>query len=157
MLPISLRDTGLLMLSVGALAGTIGLVSAWLVTHHEFPGRAWFEWLLMLPPPATLTFVLAGTERQLTFSYGLAEGSHTNGGATDGARYQVELLREGAAPRILFERYLDPLANADHRGPQSADLTLPPGLQPGDRLVLRIDAGKNDSWDWTYLASLGLN
>lgn len=49
MLPISLRDTGLLMLSVGALAGSIGLVAAWLVTHHEFPGRAWFEWLLMLP------------------------------------------------------------------------------------------------------------
>lgn len=49
MLPISLRDTGLLMLSVGALAGSVGLVAAWLVTHHEFPGRAWFEWLLMLP------------------------------------------------------------------------------------------------------------
>jgi iron(III) transport system permease protein len=49
MLPISLRDTGLLMLSVGVLAGSIGLVAAWLVTHHEFPGRAWFEWLLMLP------------------------------------------------------------------------------------------------------------
>lgn len=49
MLPISLRETGLLMLSVGALAGTIGLVAAWLVTHHDFPGRSWFEWLLMLP------------------------------------------------------------------------------------------------------------
>lgn len=49
MLPISLRDTGLLMLFVGLLAGSIGLVAAWLVTHHEFPGRAWFEWLLMLP------------------------------------------------------------------------------------------------------------
>src|SRR5688500_4279890 len=49
MLPISLRDTGLLMVSVGLLAGAIGLVAAWLVTHHDFPGRAWFEWLLMLP------------------------------------------------------------------------------------------------------------
>jgi iron(III) transport system permease protein len=49
MLPISLRDTGLLMLSVGLLSGAIGLVAAWLVTHHEFPGRAWFQWLLMLP------------------------------------------------------------------------------------------------------------
>ncbi|MEO7222987.1 MAG: ABC transporter permease subunit, partial [Devosia sp.] len=49
MLPISLRDTGLLMACVGCLAGAIGLVAAWLVTHHDFPGRAWFEWLLMLP------------------------------------------------------------------------------------------------------------
>lgn len=49
MLPIALRDTAALMACVGLVAGTIGLVSAWLVTHHEFPGRAWFEWLLMLP------------------------------------------------------------------------------------------------------------
>lgn len=121
-----------------------------LVRHEE-------EWRLMLPPPTALTFVLAGTERQLSFSYGLAEGSYTNGGATDGARYQVELQQAGTAPRILFEHRLDPLANADHRGRQSADLVLPAGVQPGDRLVLRIDAGKNDSWDWTYIASLSLN
>ncbi len=49
MLPISLRDTGLLMASVGLLAGAIGLVSAWLVTHYDFPGRRVFEWALMLP------------------------------------------------------------------------------------------------------------
>lgn len=115
------------------------------------------EWRLMLPPPTSLTFVLAGPERHLTFTYGFLEGAHTNGGATDGARYLVELQREGAAPRILFEHRLDPLANVDDRGRQSADLMLPAGIQPGDRLVLRIDAGKNDSWDWTYIASLSLN
>jgi iron(III) transport system permease protein len=49
MLPISLRDTGLLMLAVGALATAIGLVAAWLVAHYDFPGRAVFEWALMLP------------------------------------------------------------------------------------------------------------
>ena len=49
MLPIALRDTGLLMASVGLVAGTLGLVAAWLVTHYDFPGRRMFEWALMLP------------------------------------------------------------------------------------------------------------
>jgi hypothetical protein len=115
------------------------------------------DWRLMVPPPAALTFVLDGTERQLNFSYGLAEGSYTRGGATDGALYQVELQRDGAAARVLFEQHLDPVANPGHRGVQSADLILPAGLQPGDRIVLRIDGGRNDSWDWTYLASLKLH
>ena len=27
----------------------IGITSAWLVTHYEFPGRKWFTWALLLP------------------------------------------------------------------------------------------------------------
>jgi iron(III) transport system permease protein len=49
MLPIALRDTGTLMLSVGIATSIIGLMSAWLVTHFEFPGRRIFEWALILP------------------------------------------------------------------------------------------------------------
>lgn len=114
------------------------------------------DWLLMLPPPATLTFVLGGKERQFNFSYGLAEGSYTGAGQSDGAVYEVEWQRDGVAPQIIFSRHLAPLARAEDRGRQSADLMLPGDIQPGDRIVLRLGAGGNDSWDWTYLSALDL-
>ncbi len=49
MLPIALRETGVLMLSVGAIAGLLGLVAAWLVAHYDFPLRRLFDWALILP------------------------------------------------------------------------------------------------------------
>lgn len=49
MLPTALRETGLLMVSVGLLTGGVGLVAAWLVTHYEFPLRRVFDWALVLP------------------------------------------------------------------------------------------------------------
>lgn len=40
-----------ILLLVGVALGTlfIGVSCAWLVTHHEFPGRAVFNWALLLP------------------------------------------------------------------------------------------------------------
>jgi len=49
MLPTALRETGLLMAWVGLLAGCVGLVAAWVVTHYEFPLRRLFDWALVLP------------------------------------------------------------------------------------------------------------
>ena len=49
MLPTALRETAVLMAWVGAITGVLGLVSAWLVTHFDFPGRRVFEWALVLP------------------------------------------------------------------------------------------------------------
>lgn len=49
MLPTALRETGLLMASVGVVTGCVGLVAAWLVTHYEFPWRRLFDWALVLP------------------------------------------------------------------------------------------------------------
>lgn len=49
MLPTALRETALLMASVGVATGALGLVSAWLITHFEFPGRRVLEWALILP------------------------------------------------------------------------------------------------------------
>ena len=49
MLPTALRETGLLMISVGLITGGTGLVAAWLVTHYEFPMRRVFDWALVLP------------------------------------------------------------------------------------------------------------
>lgn len=49
MLPVALRETGLLLLFVGLFTAIFGLFSAWLVSNFEFPGRRLFEWALILP------------------------------------------------------------------------------------------------------------
>ncbi len=45
----SLLETMLLVVGVLALAGMIGLVSGWLVSTYDFPGRQWLSWALVLP------------------------------------------------------------------------------------------------------------
>ncbi len=48
-LPDYLFNTLLLMLLVALIAGPIGVLTAWLVTVADFPGRAVFSWMLVLP------------------------------------------------------------------------------------------------------------
>jgi iron(III) transport system permease protein len=48
-LPELTRNTIALVTGVALLAGALGASLAWLVTMHEFPGRAFFEWALVLP------------------------------------------------------------------------------------------------------------
>lgn len=57
-LPAALWDTALLLGGVGMLAGTIGVVTAWLVTVYRFPGRDTLAWLLVLPL-AVPTYIVA--------------------------------------------------------------------------------------------------
>jgi iron(III) transport system permease protein len=55
-------NTFLLLAGVGLLAGALGVGLAWLVSAHRFPGRAFFEWALVLPmavPAYVLAFVFA--------------------------------------------------------------------------------------------------
>lgn len=48
-LPRYLKNTVILMVSVGALTGIIGTVTAWLVVMYRFPGRRWLQWALLMP------------------------------------------------------------------------------------------------------------
>ncbi|PSL20512.1 ABC transporter permease [Shimia abyssi] len=48
-LPRYLRNTLVLMISVGVFAASIGAVTAWLVTRYRFPGSGWIQWALLLP------------------------------------------------------------------------------------------------------------
>lgn len=48
-LPQALRDTATLLLGVGIVALGIGAGTAWLVSAHDFPGRALLLWLVPLP------------------------------------------------------------------------------------------------------------
>ncbi len=48
-LPRYLRNTIVLMVSVGILTAVIGTVTAWLVVMYRFPGRTWLQWALLMP------------------------------------------------------------------------------------------------------------
>ena len=48
-LPRYMRNTVVLMLSVGLVSASIGTVAAWLVTRYRFPGVSWLQWALLLP------------------------------------------------------------------------------------------------------------
>ena len=48
-LPRYLKNTAILMICVGGLAGLIGTGAAWLVARYRFPGAGWIEWALLLP------------------------------------------------------------------------------------------------------------
>lgn len=48
-LPRYLGNTLVMMGLVGASAGVVGTVTAWLVTMYKFPGVRWLQWALLLP------------------------------------------------------------------------------------------------------------
>ncbi|MFV2001511.1 MAG: ABC transporter permease [Paracoccaceae bacterium] len=48
-LPRYLRNTAILVVSVGALAGIVGTLTAWMVTMYSFAGSRWLQWMLLLP------------------------------------------------------------------------------------------------------------
>lgn len=49
LLPAYFSNSLILLISVGFCTFIIGVGMAWLVSVHEFPGRKYFEWLLILP------------------------------------------------------------------------------------------------------------
>lgn len=57
-LPHALAQTVTLMVGVGILTAVIGTRVALLVTAHDFPGRRWMEWALLLPL-AMPTYIVA--------------------------------------------------------------------------------------------------
>jgi iron(III) transport system permease protein len=48
-LPQYIQNSLILMVGVGLGVLVIGVSTAWLVSTCQFPGRGWFEWLLLLP------------------------------------------------------------------------------------------------------------
>jgi len=63
-LPDYIATTLWLCLGVGLGVSALGVGSAWLVTRHQFPGRASFEWALVLPL-AMPAYVMAYTYTDL--------------------------------------------------------------------------------------------
>ena len=71
-LPGALRRTLLLMAGVGSLSLLIGTGTAWLVTMYRFPGRRYFQWLLLLPL-AIPTYIIAYTYLEMLDYSGMVQ------------------------------------------------------------------------------------
>jgi iron(III) transport system permease protein len=71
-LPGALRRTLLLMAGVGFLSLVIGTGTAWLVTMYRFPGRRYFQWLLLLPL-AIPTYIIAYTYLEMLDYSGMVQ------------------------------------------------------------------------------------
>lgn len=48
-LPRYLSNTVILALGTGLLSAVMGAGTAWLISIHDFPGRRWLQWLLLVP------------------------------------------------------------------------------------------------------------
>lgn len=62
-LPGLLLNTAVLAIGVGLGSAVIGISTAWLIAVHEFPGRRFFSWALLLPlaiPAYVTAFVAIG-------------------------------------------------------------------------------------------------
>ncbi|WP_275667162.1 ABC transporter permease [Laribacter hongkongensis] len=62
-LPILLANTAILLTGVGIGVLLLGVPLAWLTAVHDFPGRRFFSWALMLPlamPAYVLAFAMVG-------------------------------------------------------------------------------------------------
>ena len=73
-LPGAVRRTLGLMAGVGLLSLVVGTGTAWLVTMYRFPGRSYFQWLLLLPL-AVPTYVIAYTYLELLDYSGVAQST----------------------------------------------------------------------------------
>jgi len=73
-LPLYTWNSAALVVGVGALTLVIGVVTAWLVTTCEFPGRSVFEWALILPL-AVPTYIIAYTYAELLGHAGPIQGA----------------------------------------------------------------------------------
>lgn len=104
--------------------------------------------------PSRAVFPLEGNERAVDMSYGLEPAAYSNGNATNGVGFIIELEAPGGARQTVFRRHLDPLKNPGDRGEQTSHVVLPP-VSRGARLVLSSDPGPHHdrAWDWSYVTS----
>jgi hypothetical protein len=121
------------------LAGKIQSASTYLT---EVAGRG----VLVLLPPAEMTWQLSGVERGVLVQYGFHPRAAKE--ATDGAEFIVELRPPGQPARPVFYHFLDPPRRAADRGFQSAEIVLAP-YPPGTELAVRTTNGQynTDAWD----------
>lgn len=108
----------------------------------------------MMLPPARMTWVLKGGEREVSVEFGFHPRAYTEG-RSNGADLVVELESPGHPASQLFRRHLDPAREPADRGLLLADIPLPP-LAGGTRVIVRTEPGEygDQAWDWVYVAAL---
>jgi hypothetical protein len=109
------------------------------------------RWVLRAEPPSQMAWNLDGREREISFEYGYVPEAYEKGN-TNGAEFIIE-ISEGAVTRRVFQRLLNPVAQAADRAHQFSRVVLPP-YQAGAQLHLRLGPGGATDWDWLYLRNV---
>ena len=104
---------------------------------------------LSAPAPTALNIPVAGA-RRLRLGFGIEDGAWTTG-QVKGVCFEVE----GATgkPEPLWQRCLDPHDVATDRGPQTAEVDLPAGL---DTASVATSCLKSCDWGWSYWSDIRL-
>ncbi|MGB3614027.1 MAG: iron ABC transporter permease [Elainellaceae cyanobacterium] len=107
-LPLYIRNSLLLMVSVGFGVSILGVSSAWLVTTCRFPGRRLFEWSLLLPLAAP-AYVLAYVYTDVLDYFGpLQSGLRTLFGWQSSTDYWFPQVRSLGGAAIMLSLVLYP-------------------------------------------------
>ncbi len=119
-----ITNTVLLLAGVGSGTLVVGTGLAWLVVYHRFPGRAFFEWALILPlaiPAYVLGFVFLGL-------FDFAGPLQTFLRATFGQGFRLPNLRSYGGVTLMmtlvFYPYVYLLARAAFRSQGAATLEM---------------------------------
>lgn len=142
---------------IGHTAGPILKLGRKIITAVPPEGEAFKSspdgnWLVHVP--SRVEWERPANLMTLEFDYGLLPGAYDPdaGGHSDGVRFKLELVPTEGPTIQLFEQILEPFNHPDHRGDQTARITLP--QEPIGKLVLTTGPGHGDdgSWDWSYAA-----
>ena len=99
--------------------------------------------------PSTLVRHVPRSATRGAVQFGFVAAAYTETDSrTDGAVFSVELVA-GDTVTVLASRTLDPAANPGDRGLQQLAFALP-AFTDRSRILLRIDAGKSMTKDWTF-------
>ncbi len=102
---------------------------------------------LSAPAPKALDIPVAGA-RRLRLGFGIEDGAWTTG-QVKGVCFRVEDAAGGSAP--LWQRCLDPRDTATDRGPQTADVDLPAGLNTAS---VATSCLQSCDWGWSYWSDI---
>ncbi len=107
-LPSALYNTFLLMVGVGAIAGTVGTLAAWLVTMFRFEGRTMVDRLLVLPLAMPVYIVAYAYVELLDFAGPVQTAMRSAFGADSWTAYLIPELRSLTGAILLFSSVLYP-------------------------------------------------
>jgi hypothetical protein len=106
--------------------------------------------------PSTITYSLAPGSRVIRGKFGIRPQAYAEGNEhpSDGAEFQVNLLRPDGSRDILFSRLLRPGQIPAERGLQPLSVDLPDGATGQVEFIILPGPAGNPSSDWTYWADL---
>jgi len=98
--------------------------------------------------PGSMSLRVPADATRFAVRFGFFADAYQGEEQTDGATFSVVWF-DGAERRVLATRTLDPANRPDDRGMQSFTGALPAGATGRARLLLRTEAGRSNTKDWT--------